>query len=363
MKCPEFTELMRLHDGELTEGETKAILSHLDACTDCRRTIDYLRKTEQAWREDYREPTDAQFSLLKEKLMKEVFPKRKLQKFIPAVAAVLIALLGTTFILINRDTVVSEALQDDHLAVQEPMGKPDSSDDTAEPVQPAGQAGDTASRFFDGETEEVLTSEEETPINTAESEDSGTASNVIAADGSSGSDSGLECEGTGDLKRDIITGGTVADEESLPESIVESDEVVITYGASSSAGGCPPGNSGTQLTAEQNDSALQQPSGDAEVCESILLREATEISLSAGMVGSTEESESQNLEQAESVDTIPHYRITLLQNGIPDSLSTIVLDSLFSGWRDYIPLMLVDSVLAEMPDELENILRLNAVQQ
>lgn len=350
MECPEFSELMRLNDGEMSGREAENLSIHLEECADCRRILNYLKKTEQTWRDDYRNPPDVQFNLLEEKLMEEIFSTRRRRRFIPAIAAVFIAILGTTFILMNR-TITTVMTEDNGVTTEEYMEGCDSSsnipeisvaviekDESESDITREGETAGTVSMItydicFDGEAlddyggeetvehAEASTSEidEFTVVGTQSGEDAQVESSPSISGGAGGVRVAAETEtivlsGESSYRDDDTSG-------SLPVSEVE--------GVSS--------QSIADRTVE----------GPADVSDS----EVTFIESDE-----QEAEEELHSQQNVGVDSIQFYRIVILENGIPDSISATILDSLFWGWRDYIPFQMKDTTFTVVPDELESIL-------
>lgn len=374
MKCPEFRELMRWHDGESSIEETKEISHHLKSCDDCQRIMDYLSRIEEVWRDDYRDPPGAQFDLLEKNLMDELYTPKRNRRFVSAAAAVLIALLGTTFILMNRESITSvigdkEATTPEYT---EESGAPvneggyavsDIQQDESEPDIPEEECttdvlqAETGTPIEDAsvqleETEEVIASEGistivsdaddwepndaclagEVPIQQEVSESEGTAAEVV-----------------GGYRATYQTLGSST--EAVDNSVsIDVDTGTETCSSSDSSTGGITGTSGST-------SATLSPSGEDDQVLS-----DSSMNFACVVTGDTsvEASGGEHLylmQDSGHVTADSLCRITLLEDGMPDSLSAVTLDSLFPRWRDYIPFRMKDTTFTVAPEMLENILR------
>lgn len=407
MEHPIFEELMSYMDGELQEERAAAVEEHLRDCPECAALLRSQTSMEAEWRDAFSYPPDEEFRSLEERLRRSMRRRPSWLGVLPVAAAVAAVLLGVRLVLWERPaepyppsgpaadrsvlaTGTEEAategggadaeLPEESAGDVRVQGEPDDCDPSAEsgPL-PTGDLGAEApdntlsagqgtaggggsapspglglvSGWEDGSAVcELSESEEE-----GELEESGvvvleSGASGITLQGGAGEDRQLsESRSLGDVGSDDGEPG----EPPYPESqaTVSTDEE-----------GQDP-DSLQLLREEWQDAALPAAgtsggSGEQEE-RSPPLDSATEGSGAGGegVDDILEESESvigasfcQTATEADRVARDPLVELAFDSLGIPDSLTSALLDSLLPGWGSYIPFEYADTSLVLRASEL-----------
>lgn len=331
MNCPDFETLMMFLDGELREEMLHQVSEHARTCGRCRKLIESQRKLESSWRDDFVYPERDQFRRVEDELFRRMNRRRRWKVLLPAAAGIIAALLGVKLILhdgpaLDRVSAVARSRVEESVlpapgvreAVEEPALLPDSSafgqDDQLETPEAAGEdvaqdVPDATGRSYgltgSASDEEVVEEAEEmrgdAPEGTPgfQEEDLNepgygeTPEEQVQLDGMSGGVSGMEVQDTVDITLSL-------------------DSDTTGLGTVST------------LTTRQN-------SGSESVPESSCWLE-------------------------EEMAAEPFLRLVFDDQGIPDSATSLLLDSLLPDWRDYIHDEFRDTVLVVPLDGLHDLL-------
>jgi hypothetical protein len=102
MNCPDFNTLMMLLDSELTGEKLKEVSEHVKSCSRCRDLIDSQRKLEASWRDGFVTPKDDKFRSMEWIIYRRMNRPSRWKFFVPAVAGIIAVLLGVKLIMNNE---------------------------------------------------------------------------------------------------------------------------------------------------------------------------------------------------------------------------------------------------------------------
>ena len=130
MRCPESSELMQWLDGELKADRKRFIEEHLGSCASCRSLVEAQRRIETLWREDWQDPDEEAFSIMRKRLV-QLPPWWRRQRTWFAVAAVFSVYLGVKiFYLDNNGRSLSEIAVESEESLDNEMGQEEFPGDT-----------------------------------------------------------------------------------------------------------------------------------------------------------------------------------------------------------------------------------------
>ena len=365
MNCPDFETLMAMLDGELREEQLKAVSEHVMSCGKCRKIIDSQRKLEASWRDSFVEPDNEEFRSLERSVFNRINRRWRWKALVPAAAGIIAVLLGVKLILNNQPSLdrVTDLSRTEHL----------------EYVTDAEKSGEEQIEFLPsgvGDIENETAAESTPDFDSSESWlSSEDAVSQTFSDTGYGYDGVVEGESA--QTQAVVVEGCA--EESLRGSvgfIHETDRQIITGGAAAGSGGGGDFYNATEELeeSETTDEIIFMGAEDITVCEepAEINRDIT-LSLDADTTGietvltvtattSAPEEMEDNSASEQSVGSYSRFHefsygnlevadgevyveLAFDAGGIPDSITALLLDSLFIGWSYYIPFYYRDTVL------------------
>lgn len=154
MKCPEFSELMLMLDGELSGERLSRVRSHLAQCSVCKAVLEQQKRMEKVWRDSWTDPEEERFSEMRSRLLGAV-PWWRRQVTWYAVAAVFAIYLGVKIFHFDR---VARPLSE--YAVEETFSAPRADESREEDLSP-GEVDDITVSESTGEMAETAAAEPE----------------------------------------------------------------------------------------------------------------------------------------------------------------------------------------------------------
>ena len=130
MRCPENSELMLWLDDELPADRKRFIEEHLGSCADCRSLVETQRRIETLWREDWKDPDETAFEVMRKRIVAAP-PWWRRQRTWFAVAAVFSVYLGVKiFYLDDAGRSLSEIAVESEESLDNEMGQEEFPRDT-----------------------------------------------------------------------------------------------------------------------------------------------------------------------------------------------------------------------------------------
>jgi len=370
MNCPEFDTLMMLMDGELQGEDLKAVSEHVMSCSNCRKIIDSQIKLETSWRDSFVIPESDKFRRLEQDIFNRINSHSRWKAFIPAAAGIIAVLLGVKLIIGNQPTPDRITELSRGIREEEYMA-----DDEYRSAEQTEILSENASEHVSDMIESAPVTVPSESFTTVEEEGSGKAV------------SGLEADGN--VQEEIVQQVSVHEEVSIVGSTSTidssdrgSDGQSLTSDSEIAAGAAVGGSGGLYgycATEESEESEVPAEATGIEVAEDagyeIQMDEICDVTLSldtdtagletvqtvqtaSGISDETEDnrSEVQSGELIfrfndfpagcmESPDEGVYVELAFDADGMPDSCTILLLDSLCAGWNDYIPFYYRDTVL------------------
>ncbi len=365
MNCPDFDTLMMLLDGELRGRKLKEVSEHVLSCSRCRGLIDSQRMLEASWRDNIVIPDSEKFRSMEWNIFRKINRRSHWRTFVPAVAAIIVVLLGVKLILtdgpsMDRITDLSRDDQAGYTSESEPLSEerteslisaveePDSEVATGRVTVISGQsisAGDAVSEIT-GEVEDFILTEGGAALSQAaeQEEDSGESlrggsspapgmDRQDIADGNltesvSGGSGSIGFDGIDDEHEELET-----PHETLPTGTVEDSGVEEQMDIISDI----------TLSLDNDTMGL-------EIAESVSSITLTCDEMQDNRV--SPQSSEYYLSFHETSDLgVAYWKSDIVvelvfdADGQPDSITALLLDSLFAGWSDYILSGYRDTVL------------------
>lgn len=363
MNCPDFETLMMMLDGELQEKELEAVAKHVLSCSKCRVLIDSQRKLETSWRDDFVEPDSKEFRDMERSIFNRINRHWRWKALIPAAAGIIAVLLGVKLILNNQpslDRVIdfSSCEQMNNISEAEKLAEKQGESLPLNDDELFTETSAESTPIFDSSGE--LLSAEDVISGTfndvgydgvVEGESAQTQSEVVEAcaeESLRGAVGSVQ-----EIDRQIVTGGAVAGSGGggeLYSAIEESEEFdtaeeIVSLGAD-------------DITVREESAEI---SGEITLSLDTDTAELETVLTVSSTVSVPEEMEDNRASDhsAESYtrfydfpgesygmpDEGVYIELAFDANGIPDSITALILDSLFVGWSDYIPFYYRDTVL------------------
>ncbi len=364
MNCPDFETLMAMLDGELREEQLKAVSEHVMSCGKCRKIIDSQRKLEASWRDSFVEPDNKEFRSLERSVFNRINRRWRWKALVPAAAGIIAVLLGVKLILNNQPSLdrVTDLSRTEHL----------------EYVTDAEKSGEEQIEFLPSGVGDI---ENETAESTPDFDSSESWLSSEDAVLQTFSDTGYGYDGVveGELAQTqvVVVGGCA--EESLRGSVgfvQETDREIITGGAVAGSGGGGNFYNATEELeeSETTDEIIFMGAEEIPVCEEpVEINRDITLSLDADTTGletattvtstvSAPEAMEDNMVSDRSTESYTRFhefsygnlevadgevyvKLAFDVNGIPDSSTAFLLDSLFADWNEYIPFYCKDTLL------------------
>ncbi|MCD4700757.1 MAG: hypothetical protein K8S24_02770 [Candidatus Aegiribacteria sp.] len=368
MNCPDFNTLMMLLDSELTGEKLKEVSEHVKSCSRCRDLIGSQRKLEASWRDSFVTPKDDKFRSMEWIIYRRMNRPSRWKFFVPAAAGIIAVLLGVKLIMNNepfkgRDTEFLREGRIDYVSYTlrfENMRDESTLSDIDVPDYETVLEGTTVTVPPDSDISTGWVSTE----TACEAEDISIADGVLEMPQSAvdGEGAGEHLRGAGDFAQ-----------ESDQENIVGG---AVTGSTSGGSGGA--GFPGYVEECGESELAFGTVSGDdavEDICHGDMIDETCEITC-------TLDTDTTGLATAQTVDLSVspceesqdnrafhqyyeyhsrfnetsdndmgvckgdiYVELVFDADGQPDSSTVLLLDSLFSGWSDYISFIYRDTVL------------------
>ncbi|MCD4774732.1 MAG: hypothetical protein K8S15_01610 [Candidatus Aegiribacteria sp.] len=363
MNCPDFDTLMMMLDGELREEQLKAVSEHVMSCSKCRKLIDSQRKLEASWRDSFVEPDDEEFRSMERSIFSRINRRWRWRTIVPAAAGIIAVLLGVKLILNNqpsldRVTDLSRTERMEYTTDAEKSGEEQteylSSDDGDFENETAAESAPALGSSASLVSEDAA---EETSVNGPEIDGATVVELVQPQAAVEETDNGESLRGAvgfvHETDRQITTGGAVAGSGggsgfyNAPEESEESEttDEIIFMGAEVIPVCEEPAETYRDITL----------SLDADTTG---LETATTVTLTASATEETEDNRISHQstesysrfddlygDDFETPDGEVYVELAFDASGIPDSITALLLDSLFIDWSDYIPFHCRDTVL------------------
>jgi len=398
MTCPEFNELMAYLDGELSPERSSLLEEHLSTCAACTRVLESQRRLEEVWREDFSYPSEELFRQCENRIGNRLRKRSRWRTILPVAAAVAAVFLGVKLVLLDGPSIDTPAPviqqtmdQHDRSSSSEDgdlMEVRDSEDMDESPLSESeiswaeSASGEDIPRYFsDSPTDDVSgepVSDDspqvayvhggiESPDMEFQVDDIG---DLNMQDGLIGGASGGEVMQSLDLDGSSSGIHTMASSTIEPEQTPEEEEEGSPLSASGSSVGCGGGavsaGFGGAAYGDELISVTEVDLGAAGIESSEALGYdsslTVDVTLSDEFTSANrsvwEMTEEESEEECatvsgtspegiaeDSVKTETLVRLTFDQDGTPDSLTAILLDSLLAEWSMYIPFAFRDTVL------------------
>lgn len=372
MKCPDFEILMLMLDGELPEDQLKEVTDHVESCRDCTRIIRSQEHIETSWRDNYKSPGDAQFRRFEQQLFEKMHhhSSRKWWTVIPIAASIAAVLLGVKLIISEKPSIESPPGYTMHATEENQVvaGRSEQMEDTFSPDIPEAESGVDAMMS-------------ETPLETQVDQTSDIsvetdAHSRMSTVGYTGSDTDREISeppSGSELEMLPDAFGTAQGGNGLLGASVTGEEIEESLSASAGSGGGVLHEDHRifygDLTSpsESVSSELEQDASEVETVLSLDLDTAGLETVSSVPASSVDNrhagaGEGQIDDSIMSVDEAPvlwrdsakYLCVELVfdSDGIPDSMTALVLDSLIPEWYLYIPFMFRDTTLIIQRDDI-----------
>lgn len=365
MNCPDFDTLMMMLDGELQEEQLKAVTEHVMFCSKCRKIIDSQRKLETSWRDNFVEPDDEEFRSIERSIFNRINRRWRWKTLVPAAAGIIAVLLGVKLILNNQPSLqrVTDLSRTERL----------------EYVTDTEKSGEEQTEYLPsrvGDLENETTAESAPVLDSSESLDS--AEDALLEtfnDTGYGYDGVVEGE---TAQTQAVTAEGYA-EEFLRGSVgfaQETDRQTTTGGLVPGSGGGSGFYNAPEEESEESvttDEIVFMGAEVIPVCEEpVEINRDITLSLDADTTGletvvtvistaSAPEEMEDNRTSHHSAESCSRYHeedngsvlpdgevyveLAFDASGIPDSITALLLDSLFIDWSDYIPFHCRDTVL------------------
>lgn len=301
MNCPEFGKLMMYLDGELDPSARDDVEAHLGSCRRCRKVLDSQRNLESAWREDFDLPDRADFDQLEEAVFRALRPRRRWMAVIPAAAGIMAVLLGLKLILVSGPS-------------------PESGARTvfSEDAMFHGGFRERAEHLREVDLPEAV--EEETMADELEAVPAEMRDISSSPDPAGPSDNASAPAAVEEVSERFFA--TTAEEPDMAFGLVQEGQA---------AGGIGYGSDHDADTAEE-------PAG---VIETVTVAVSRSVA------------DDEFLQQAGREET---FTLVFDAEGLPDSSTAVLLDSLLPGWEDYIPFENRDTVVTVPAAEAADII-------
>ncbi|MCK5116363.1 MAG: zf-HC2 domain-containing protein [Candidatus Aegiribacteria sp.] len=369
MNCPDFNTLMMFLDGELGEERMKEVSEHVGQCSRCRNLIDSQRNLETSWRDSFVTPEDDKFRSMEWIIYRKMNRRSRWKFFVPAAAGIVAVLLGVKLIMDNQPFKgrVTELLRDGRtdyvsytLRFDEERGELPVSG-----IDEFGSEETPVDASFNVPTEESVQAEDISAPTTGEAVGYSTA-NAEPVD--------RQFAVLADTVEEYLRGSGSAAAETYPHTVA---------GGELSAGG-----SGGIGAAASSGYINEEECEEAEIPEEIMFSGAFECSGPEGQtddIGDITLSLDSDTAELAVIETVPsstgifndtennmavsqscdyysrlhetsdhdmnttradiYVELVFDEGGQPDSSTALLLDTLFAGWSDYIPIEYRDTVI------------------
>lgn len=376
MSCPDFDTLMMLLDGELQGRKLKEVSEHVVSCSRCRGLIDSQKMLEASWRDSFVIPDNEKFRSMEWNIFRRLNRRSRWKTFVPAVAAIIVVLLGVKLILNDRPLLnsITDFSRDDQVDYMS-----DADRFRTESLTPADLRPDSETAMVRGTVGEY--------------------NGQYASTGDVSAEITSEMEGYSLPDGEPVLSQPVAEDEypGEPLGIIssfdqEGDRQTIVGGiatGSTSRSGGSAGRSEYEEEFEESEIAFETVFMDdavEDMCQEEMIDETCEITLSLDTTGlataqtvpsvisdfdeaqdnrvSPQSSEYYSCFHETSDHGMDHWKtdipveLVFDADGQPDSITALLLDSLFAGWSDYISFGYRDTVvvipLADIQQLFEN---------
>ncbi|OPL18850.1 MAG: hypothetical protein AVO35_02640 [Candidatus Aegiribacteria sp. MLS_C] len=372
MSCPDFEKLMLYLDGELDEEDLRIVREHLEDCEECRRILATQSRLEESWRNDFRFPEGSEFRRMEDRIFGRVHGRRGWRSMIPVAAGIIAVLLGVKLILTGNpslDRVSSTAAEwtKDYTMEDTRVGVPGRTGEHSGPEAP-GPAPESPEETAEQPLEEHEELVEEMIVDHDGTGDAATRSlvdetSVMRQQVASDVTEDMESSGSFAYGGGVLRGSAQVEQDEIPSA---HDSSVFAEEAAGLIGQTP-----------QEEAGERWETGTA-ADDTALIRSAEVVPDMTGVT--TSESDrylSEGLEEVEAQDETVCFEEELVScppeyfnrtddgcvalvfdgEGMPDSLTAVLLDSLSPGWRDYIKPVFMDTVMVVPLADLNEILR------
>ena len=379
MNCPDFDTLMMLLDGELGEERVKEVAGHVRSCSRCRNLINSQRNLETSWRDSFVTPEDDKFRRIEWIIYRRIHRRSRWKFFVPAAAGIIAVLLGVKLIMDNEPFKgrVTEIMRDDRTEYASYTLRYEYMQDesTVSDIDGFGLEETAAVESIIAPTEELVPVDVVTGETTSEAVGSGITEVEVMLPQSSAEEDGSEeyLRRTGDRITEtdlqsteggeVIAGGSGGSGSAAPgvniyqEECEESeipDEIIFE--------GTVEGSSLEEQTDDIGNIiafSLDADTAGLAVIESVPattgisedMEDNRGLNQSCGYYSRFNEVSGHDLN---TTKTDIYVELVFDAGGQPDSCTALLLDSLFTGWSDYIPFVYRDTVLVvPLADVLE----------
>lgn len=371
MSCPDFEKLMLYLDGELHEEELHRVREHLEGCVECRRVLATQSRLEESWRSGFSFPEGSEFRRMEDRIFRRVHGRRGWRSIIPVAAGIIAVLLGVKLILSENpslDRVSSTAmewtedysLESNRGEVRGRAGEPSGPEATG-PVQETPE--DTAEQPLE-EQEELI----EGMI--ADHDRTGEPATRSLLDETASAQHQVASEVTDDMEETVgsafgggaLRGSDQAGQDEIldiADAAVSEEETAGLLGRSVEHGA----EEDREPEAGIADTSVLQSAPAVPDMTGISTSES-ESCLSAGPEEVEAQQETVSLEEGIAYCPSEYYNrlddgylvLAFDENGMPDSMTAVLLDSLSPGWRDYIQSEFMDTVMVVPLSDLNDLL-------
>jgi len=377
MKCPEFDTLMMFLDGELPEEELEAVSKHVMSCSNCRKIIDSQRKLETSWRDSFVIPENEQFRRLEQSIYNRINRHSRWRALVPAAAGIIAVLLGVKLIINNRpapDRITElyrgireeEYVIDDRSIIGDQMERISGIDsehlDDLNESAPVAIPSDVQTTVEEV-TEETISwhdaegtfLEQEVQMGSAQEEE------IIAGSMSIADSPDQESDGQSPTSdTEIATGAAAGGSGGFYGYTITEESEEYEAPAEAVTGIAAAEDSGCEIQMDETCDilfSLDTDTAGLETVQTVSINsdeiEDNRSSIQAGEIHSRLNGFTADYSESSAEEVF--VELAFDADGIPDSFTVLLLDSLCAGWSDYIPFYYRDTVLTVPISDLQSL--------